>query len=444
MEYTASLLSDSERETSEDEQTQPKSQTLQVALVFVLYVVTRSSATVLIYRVQKAMSAYTTILMSIYWPIGILSTCFLLLFLVKLCESRTFELDWFSPWSRQASVEGPVPQHWFILLGFLNQLCATSMAPSLPFVPVVLQTPLGKLDVLWTAILSSFYLKTQFKMVHWAGISLILYSCFVGVMVELQGPPSVICQGLKTATETLQDVAMEGLLISKEATWIVNNATSNCVEMGLPPYKDSSGEIVHFSFGVLASMYMLFIVSHVPFAFLNVCKQKKLKQLNLDVAYGYFWQCVWQVPWGMVFIPASWIPWPTPSGHNEASFSTFGQDLADSWTCFMGQNPKPQIVSCSAEPVCHWWAIYLFFNVSCNLCLTWLIKHLSSTWASAVAILCGNLGGFFSQFEIIGGKSAQILSMEQWMALVLSSVAMWIYNVQDEEDVRGQSVYRKK
>ena len=107
----------------------------------------------------------------------------------------------------------------------------------------------------------------------------------------------------------------------------------------------------------------------------------------------------------------------------------------------MGTNPKAQVTSCSAEPAWAWFATYLFFNVFFNLCLMWLIKHMSSTWAAIGTVLCGNLGGFFSQFEIFGGKSAQVLSMEQWMALILSTIALWVYNTQDEEDKHGQSVY---
>ncbi|CAE7204375.1 crtp3 [Symbiodinium natans] len=409
--------------------------------VFVVYLVTRGLATVLIYRVSKAMAQYTTILMSIYWPLGIVFWAFTLCALrnSRLFSSKPVGLSWFSPWSEKASAQGPVPQHWFVLIAFCNQLCATFSAPPTPFIPVVLQTPLANLVALWTAIISCIFLKTRFTMVHYAGISLILYSCVVSVLVELQGPAEAVCQGLDIAAGTLDQLTHSNL-ISSEAAWSVSNATEHCV-IGLPPYKDTTGQILKIPLHILVSMYTFYTLSQVPFAFVNVYKQKKLKQVNLDVAWAFWWQCAWQVLWGLVFIPACWIPWPTPSGHNEASFSTFGRDLADSWTCFMGRNPHPEITSCSAEPVYGWFAIYCFFNVSCNLALTWLIKQLSSTWASIGSILCGNLGGFFSQFSALGGKSAQTVTLEQWMALILSSVAMWIYNVQDERDVNGKSVY---
>ncbi|CAJ1329966.1 unnamed protein product [Effrenium voratum] len=191
-------------------------------------------------------------------------------------------------------------------------------------------------------------------------------------------------------------------------------------------------------------MYGLYIIAVVPSAFSNCYKQKKLKQVNLDVMWSFFWSGMWQVLWGVLLYPLNWVPWPTPTGHNEATPAHMGQDLKDSWTCFMGTNPKPSITTCDSEPAYLWFAAYLLFNVFFNLFFLWLIKRLSGTWASIGSILCGNLCGFFSQYEIFAGKSAAALTMEQWMALVLSSIAMWVYNIEDETDINGKSVYGEK
>lgn len=166
--------------------------------------------------------------------------------------------------------------------------------------------------------------------------------------------------------------------------------------------------------------------------------------VNLDVMWSFFWSGMWQVFWGFLLYPLSWVPWPTPTGHNEAGPSTLSQDLKDSWTCFMGRNPKPSVTTCSAEPAWLWFMMYLLFNVFFNLFFLWLIKRLSGTWASIGSILCGNLCGVFSQFELFAGPSAQKLTMEQWMALILSSIAMWVYNIEEEVDVNGKSVYGEK
>eukprot|EP00434_Breviolum_minutum_P000335 symbB.v1.2.000280.t1/scaffold23.1/size449444/7 len=110
----------------------------------------------------------------------------------------------------------------------------------------------------------------------------------------------------------------------------------------------------------------------------------------------------------------------------------------------MGKNPKPSVTTCDAEPAYLWFMMYLLFNVFFNLFFLWLIKRLSGTWASIGSILCGNLCGIFSQFELFAGKSAAKLTFEQWMALILSSIAMWVYNIEEEVDVNGKSVYGEK
>merc|ERR1712232_1141358 len=117
-------------------------------------------------------------------------------------------------------------------------------------------------------------------------------------------------------------------------------------------------------------------------------------------------------------------------------------DLGDSWTCFIGENPHSGISSCSADQAWLWFLVYLLFNVSFNVCMLWLTKYLSATWASIGNVLCGDLYGVFGQFGVIsGGGSNQWMPLEQWLALAFSSVAMWVYNIEDEVGIDGKSVY---
>eukprot|EP00435_Cladocopium_sp_Y103_P072072 s121_g39.t1 len=398
---------------------------------------------IFLYRVQKSMADYTAILMSIYWPPMVQVMCFMvsLAYVFRKRQSdKSYNMSWFSPFSERASSQGAVPQKWIAQFALYDQvklvagsrkLNAILSAPPSPFIPLVLQTPLNNLVVLFTALIAFFYLKTRFKMVHYAGICIILCSCLVGVLVELQGPQPIICRGLHGASDALKNPAAAAT-VPQETRWLVQNATDDCVT-GLPPYKNAEGEIIYIAFGTLATMYLLYIFAIIPSAFSNCYKQKKLKQVNLDVMWSFFWSGMWQVFWGFLLYPLSWVPWPTPTGHNEAGPSTLGQDLRDSWTCFMGRNPKPSVTTCSAEPAWLWFMMYLLFNVFFNLFFLWLIKRLSGTWASIGSILCGNLCGIFSQFELFAGPSAQKLTMEQWMALVLSSIAMWVYNIEEED-----------
>jgi len=164
-------------------------------------------------------------------------------------------------------------------------------------------------------------------------------------------------------------------------------------------------------------------------------------QVNLDIMWSFFWGAVTQTIWGVAMYPLNWVPWPTPEGHNMASPATLTSDLRDSWTCFMGENPHPGVTTCDAEPAWAWFAAYLAFNIFFNILLMWLIKRLSGTWAAIGSILCGNVCGIFSQYELFAGESASMLTMAQWLALALSSVAMWVYNLEEEKDKNGKSVY---
>jgi len=416
-----------------------------VPFVFVGFIIIRALDRIFLYRVQKSMADYTAILMSIYWPPMVQVMCFFvsLAYVIRKRQSdKSYDFSWFSPFSERASSQGAVPQKWIAQFALYDQVNAILSAPPSPFIPLVLQTPLNNLVVLFTALTAFFYLKTRFKMVHYAGICIILCSCLVGVLVELQGPEPLICHGLHGAADALANPATAAT-VSQETRWLVQNATDNCVS-GLPPYKNADGEIIYIALGTLATMYLLYIIAIIPSAFSNCYKQKKLKQVNLDVMWSFFWSGMWQVFWGILLYPLSWVPWPTPTGHNESGPSTLGQDLKDSWTCFMGKNPKPSVTTCDAEPAYLWFMMYLLFNVFFNLFFLWLIKRLSGTWASIGSILCGNLCGIFSQFELFAGKSAAKLTFEQWMALILSSIAMWVYNIEEEVDVNGKSVYGEK
>lgn len=82
--------------------------------------------------------------------------------------------------------------------------------------------------------------------------------------------------------------------VPQETRWLVQNATDDCVT-GLPPYKNADGEIIYIAFGTLATMYLLYIFAIIPSAFSNCYKQKKLKQVNLDVMWSFFWSGMWQV-----------------------------------------------------------------------------------------------------------------------------------------------------
>merc|ERR1712232_1182211 len=97
--------------------------------------------------------------------------------------------------------------------------------------------------------------------------------------------------------------------------------------------------------------------------------------------------------------------------------------------------------TCTTGQAWIWFMVYLFFNLTFNMAVLWLTKYMSGTWASIGNILCGDLYGIFGQFSVFSGKPTQVMPLPEWLALILSSVAMWVYNIEDEMDVTGKSVY---
>lgn len=181
----------------------------------------------------------------------------------------------------------------------------------------------------------------------------------------------------------------------------------------------------------MALWYGLFILSTVPSAISNCYKQKVLKGLDLDVCYATWWSGNFQIVWGILLFWVNWIPLPqqevTPPG------ATL-QVIADTWQCFIGNIPHPGEEHCAASggPAIKWFAIYLCFNLTFNVCLLWLTKRMSAMWAQIATTLCLDLTNIFSQYSFIVGGAAALMSLSQWLATVLASIALWTYNLEPE------------
>lgn len=64
--------------------------------------------------------------------------------------------------------------------------------------------------------------------------------------------------------------------------------------------EDANGNIIYIPLATLGLMYVLYLVAVLPTAFVNCYKQKKLKQVNLDIMWSFFWSGMWQAPaWSM-------------------------------------------------------------------------------------------------------------------------------------------------
>jgi hypothetical protein len=303
-----------------------------------------------------------------------------------------------------------------------------------------MQSLLSNFSLVFTAGIAYFYLGSRYKVVHYIGLLLIVLSECWDITVELQAGGATLPDG--TVIPPLGD------------------------------YTDGNGNLVHLGAKVYVFYVAMYILSTVPMAISSCYKQKCLKDNDLDVMYATYMSGWWQVVWGVVFYASNWIPYPAP--FSASTPSQFVPNVGAAWTCFIGENPHfktngattqsgcypagmqscptsgSEAQSCSAcvndficttEPAIIWFAVYLAFNLSFNVLMLWLTKRMSAVWASIATVLCLDLTNIFSQFKPLMGNSAQIMTFEQWMATVLASVAMVVYNLEPERNKAGNTVY---
>jgi len=201
----------------------------------------------------------------------------------------------------------------------------------------------------------------------------------------------------------------------------------------LSAYKTANGEYKEIAPNSMLLWYSLFLISTVPNGISNVYKQRVLKSVDLDVCYATWWSGNFQVLWGLLMFWVNWIPLPDQEHYTPGD--TFAL-VSDTWECFTGGVPNPlKDQSCAAEggSAIVWFGVYLCFNISFNVLLLWLTKRMSATWAQIATTLCLDLTNIFSQFTFLMGGGAKLMTLCQWLATLLASVALWAYNLEAEK-----------
>merc|ERR1712137_599201 len=159
-------------------------------------------------------------------------------------------------------------------------------------------------------------------------------------------------------------------------------------------------------------------------------KQKVLQGRDVDVCYATWWSGNFQVLWGWLFLPLIWIP--LPGQETLSPLATFGA-IGDTFQCMGGSMPHPGEETCATSPPPIFWiCLYLCFNITFNMALLWLTKRMSAAWAQVATVLCLNLCSIFSQFKFAAGDSAEWMSLNDWLGLLLASMALWAYNLAPE------------
>lgn len=256
----------------------------QVSIVFCLFVVLRAMDRVFNKRVNDRMVNYQMSYVNVLWPVCVqimtygLCACWVA-YHRYVVGDRAYGASFFLPGSAIASAHGAYPQWRLSLFSFWDQLNAMLTALPSPFIDMTSQSILSNFVVIWTVIISFFYLGTRYADCHIIGCALILISCAVAVVVQLQtGEPPLGRYALPDGSYALAS-----------PMW-----------------------------------YVLFLVGTVPAGISNCYKQACLKGVDLEIMYASLWAGNWQIVWGILLFPINWIPLPSP-----AQVHAISQDLTN-------------------------------------------------------------------------------------------------------------------
>lgn len=385
-----------------------------VAIVFTIFVTFRAADRVFLKDVTNALSrsSYNLIWANLLWPLAIqlMTICMLFGYIVfRRCQGH-IEYNWrfFLPCNTAASSMGAVPLYQLALFSVGDQLNAALSAPASPFVTLPMQSVMTNAVLLWMAIIAFFWIKARFKQVHYMGIGLILMS----IMVQIS-----------------------------------NKLTNDCSKAGIDnqlcftSYKTATGEYVKLLVSEMVLWYSMFFISTLPAAGGNVYKQKVLQGRDVDVWYATWWSGNFQVLWGWLFLPLIWIKLPgqQPLGPLD-TFSEIGNTLS----CLAGNIPQEGDETCATSPPPWVWVcVYLCFNITFNVALLYLTKRMSAAWAQVATVLCLNLCSIFSQFRFAAGEAAEWMSVNDWLGLILASMALWAYNMEPETTAGSMDIMRQ-
>ena len=144
-----------------------------------------------------------------------------------------------------------------------------------------------------------------------------------------------------------------------------------------------------------------------------------------------WWSGLFQIPWGLLCIPLFWIKLP---GQEQLPADQTLTGLLDTLSCMCGyiQHPGDEACATSPPPI-FWYVIYLAFNVSWVVLQFVAHKVLSALWTAVATVLCMDLTNIFGMIPFLAGGGAQTMSLNDWLATILASVALWNYSLEPEE-----------
>ena len=243
-----------------------------------------------------------------------------------------------------------------------------------PYLSVVIMAIVDKINLPVVALSSYIFLKRRYKMSHYLGIFLTLY----GISVSF-----------------------------------------------IPNFMDSSIKIN-------VCWMLLYMSSIIPGGASYIYKEKKLKEIQVNIWWMNTNICLYQVIIGIFFLPFTII------SSKELTFSNFGTHFGQSLKCqFAGLNSIP---GDACEGSLLWFMLFNVISTINNILMFLILKEGSAVLFIIIKSLKTPITSYLGSFPQLAGISASPVTIADWYAFVMLIVASIVYYYNTETDENGISL----
>ena len=243
-----------------------------------------------------------------------------------------------------------------------------------PYLSVVIMAIVDKINLPVVALASYIFLKRRYKMSHYLGIFLTLY----GISVSF-----------------------------------------------IPNFMDSSIKIN-------VCWMLLYMSSIIPGGASYIYKEKKLKEIQVNIWWMNTNICLYQVIIGIFFLPFTII------SSKELTFSNFGTHFGQSLKCqFAGLNSIP---GDACEGSLLWFMLFNVISTINNILMFLILKEGSAVLFIIIKSLKTPITSYLGSFPQLAGISASPVTIADWYAFVMLIVASIVYYYNTETDENGISL----
>ena len=253
----------------------------------------------------------------------------------------------------------------------INSLLATI---PVPYLSIVIMAIIDKVNLPMVATGSYFFLKRRYLPSHYLGIFLTLY----GISVSF-----------------------------------------------IPNFMDSN-------INILGWWMFLYILSVIPGTGSYVYKEKKLKEINMDISWLNSWICLYQLFIGIFFLPISIL------SSEKLTFSNFCPHIADAFKCqFAGIDSNPGD-DCQLSFL--WFMLFNVVSTINNILMFLILKDGSAVLFIIIRTLKTPITSYLGSFPQLAGISASPITVADWYAFIMLIVASGVYYYKSEIDIDGNSI----